>query len=208
MSACIDQPISWLRLEMFALDKRDATIAQHVAACPACARCLSDIEGDVVALRPLAVPERRPGWRWLRLGAPAFALAAAAIVLLIVWRDRDPRREDIAYGVKGVGDVVLGIVRERADVTRDDVRSFAPGDRFKVVITCAPGPSVWLQLFVEDGRTTDHPLPPARVACGNRVAMPGAFSITGSARNRVCIRVSAADSADDARIACLTLVPE
>jgi hypothetical protein len=73
---CIGEPISWLRLERFALDASDAGVGEHVAACAACRQCLDDIRGDVVALPVLHVPERRT-WRWFALPAIA-ALAGAA----------------------------------------------------------------------------------------------------------------------------------
>ena len=40
MTACIGEPVSWLRLERFALGAADPAIASHVAACPACRHCL------------------------------------------------------------------------------------------------------------------------------------------------------------------------
>jgi hypothetical protein len=48
-----------------------------------------------------------------------------------------------------------------------------------------------------------------RIACGNRVVVPGAFTVTGDRINRVCARISAiADPADpEAGTACVTLLP-
>lgn len=200
-TACIGQPISWLRLETYALDRADAAVREHVASCPACRQCLEEIERDVVALPPLHVPAKR---RWWTFAVPAFAAAvAAAAVLLFVLRPRDAAREGVAH-VKGVGEVVVDVVRERAGIVRDDVRTFRPGDRFKVVVTCPPTREVALAVSVrEQGSTTaDHPLAPARIVCGNRVVLPGAFELTEPKRHRVCVRIG--DAAD----ACLTLTPE
>ncbi|HEU4730803.1 MAG TPA: hypothetical protein VFT22_23065 [Kofleriaceae bacterium] len=210
MTACIGEPISWLRLERFALGEPDPAIASHLAACPACARCLEQIRGDVVALPPLVVAtaRRRTGlarrW-WL---APMFAAAAAAIVLLVVRLRPAPDagfRDTI--GVKGVGEVTLELVRERAGEIRFDAHRYAPGDRWKVVVSCPPSASAWIDVSVADGLTTDHPLAAARVACGNRVVVPGAFTLTGTRANRVCARVAAAPEAE-AGLACLTVEPE
>jgi hypothetical protein len=144
------------------------------------------------------------------------ALAGAAAVALVLWRgagtgpspDR-ARREDVAR-IKGVGEVVLGVVRERAGAVRLDARTYAPGDRWKVVVTCPPAASAWVDVAVHDAGGVDHPLAPARIGCGNGVALPGAFSITGGRTNRVCVRIGAAAAPDRAGPpdACVTLRPE
>ena len=221
MSACIGEPISWLRLERHAFGGGDADVGDHVARCAACARCLDEIRGDLVVLRPLAVApggERRRARarpRWL---APAMAAAAAAAVAVVVWRSgggpgepAEPR-EEVAR-VKGVGEVILGVVRERGGAIRDDdVRTYAPGDRWRVVVTCPPAAAAWIDVAVDDAGQIDHPLAPARIGCGNRVAVPGAFSITGDRVNRVCVRIDADAAPDRARPrppdACVTLRPE
>src|SRR5262245_49716705 len=132
MMMCIGEPISWPRLERYAASGGDAAIRDHVAACAACRQCLDEIERDVVALPPLVVAARRKWWK-LRLPI-AGALAAAALVLVLL-RPREPAQDGIAR-VKGLGIVEIDVVRERGGVTRDDVRTYAPGDRFKVIVTC------------------------------------------------------------------------
>src|SRR5688572_22838096 len=114
--ACIGTPISWLRLETFASGRTDHAVSEHVAACPACKHCLEEIRADIVALPPLAMPAapatKRAWWTW---AVPAFALAAAAVIVLVVFRGREervPSRENVV-AIKGVGEVVLGTVRER-----------------------------------------------------------------------------------------------
>jgi len=218
MTACIGEPISWLRLESFALGMPDPAIASHVAACPACRQCLDQIRDDVVALPPLVAaahphPARttRPAWR-RRWQAPAFAAAAAAAVLVLVLRrpappDGEATATVATIGVKGVGEVTLELVRERGGTISYDARGFAPGDRWKVVLSCPPGgagTAMWIDVSVADGVTTDHPLAPAQLPCGNRVVLPGAFTITGARTNRVCASVAAAPGAE-AGTACLTL---
>jgi hypothetical protein len=214
VTACTGEPISWPRLERFALDAADPAIAAHLAACPACRRCLELIHGDAVALPPLVVPDlpaRRARRRWWL--APALAAAAAAAVLVVVLRP-PPRAAD-RVAIKGIGEVALELVRERAGAISFDARRYAPGDRWKVVVSCPPGgaasPALWIEVSVADGVSLDHPLAASRIACGNRVVVPGAFAITGDRANRVCARIAAGSPAapgTDAGTACVTLVPE
>ena len=117
------------------------------------------------------------------------AFAAAAVILLVLIRRSDDLREDVAR-IKGVGEVTLGVVRERDGVIREDVYTFAPGDRWKVVVTCPPAAEVWIDVAVDDATSVDYPVAPARVPCGNRVIVPGAFTLTGRG-NQICVRVSA-----------------
>ncbi|MGE0396772.1 MAG: hypothetical protein AB7T06_08655 [Kofleriaceae bacterium] len=208
--ACIGTPISWPRLETFASGRADATISEHVAACPACRHCLDEIRADVVALPPLAVPAPTPRRAWWAWAVPALALAAAAVIALVVFRGDDPRpREENVVAIKGVGDVVLETVRERSGTIRENVRSFATGDRWKLVVTCPPSAGgVMLAVdvtVVEIGGAPqiDRPLVPSRIACGNRVVLPGAFSLTGPRANRVCAAIG-----PDRDTACVTIAPE
>jgi len=206
--------MSWLRLERHALSGGDPELVEHVAGCPACAACLDDIRTDLVALPPLAAPATRSRWRWLRWLAPAMAAAAAAIVLLVIAR-RSPQRDDAIATIKGGREVLLEVVRERAGTIRTGVDTYAPGDRWKVVVTCAPGPFVWVDVAVVDPHGVDYPLGPAQLACGNQVAVPGAFSITGHDLNRVCVRIDAdviparePPHAGQPGVACVTLRPD
>jgi hypothetical protein len=199
--ACISEPISWLRLETYAIGGADASVREHVAACPACRSCLDEIERDVVALPPLAAPA--PKRRWWRIALPAFGALAAAAIILLLLRPEKSTRDGIAY-VKGPGEVVIDVVRERSGVIRTDARTFKTGDRFKVIVTCAPSHEVSLVVAVREAgaQRADQPLAPARITCGNRVVVPGAFSLTGDKPHHVCARIN--DEAD----ACLVLRPE
>lgn len=209
---CIGEPVSWPRLEAFAQGARDAAIRAHLDACPACARCLDEIETDVVALPVLVVPERVAKRRWWLV--PAMAFAAAALVVVVLWRrgapGEDTVREDITR-IKGVGEVTLGLVRERDGAIRDDATTFSPGDRWKIVVTCPPSASVQVETAVIDPHSIDTPLAPTRIACGNRVVLPGAFSLTGNAPNQICIRVGEDPGpirAGAPGVACVTVRPE
>lgn len=193
---CIGEPISWLRLERYALEQRDATIRDHIAACPACKTCLDEITRDVVVLRPLVGPRKRRWWPLVAI--PAFAMAAAILFFL---RPREQVEDRVR--IKGLGTVELDVVRERNGAIGDD-RTFREGDRFKVIVTCPPENLVRFEVAVtEQGASrADRPLAPARLLCGNRVAIPGAFTLTGNKPHRVCVRIN------DAGDACLTLRPE
>jgi hypothetical protein len=69
-----------------------------------------------------------------------------------------------------------------------------------------------IEVSVADGVTVDHPLAATRIACGNRVVVPGAFTITGDRANRVCARITAVDDPPaterDAGTACAVVLPE
>jgi hypothetical protein len=141
------------------------------------------------------------------------AAAAAAAVALVVVRPR-PRADD-RVAIKGIGEVALELVRDRAGAISYDARRYAPGDRWKLVISCPPAaasPMLAIEVSVADGVTVDHPLAATRIACGNRVVVPGAFTITGDRVNRVCARIAAVDGPPaterDAGTACVVVLPE
>ncbi len=221
---CIGEPVSWLRLESMALGDHDATAVAHLAACAACRSCMDEIRADLVALPPLHVPERgaraarsaRPAW--LRWAIPAFGLAAAAAIALLVVRPHGDGAEADARvaTVKGVGEVVVDLVRDRDGAIGIGATTSRAGDRWKLVVTCAPGAAAWIDVaVVERGghAAPDYPLSPAHVACGNRVVVPGAFELTGPRPNRVCA-VLGADAAPpraglpETGVACMTVTPE
>ena len=207
MSACIATPVSWLRLEQHVL-VRDADVEAHVAKCEACRACLDEIRGDAVALPPLVVPAPKPkksAW-WRAWAVPALALAGAAAIAVLVLRPKPEAREDVAR-IKGIGEVLVDVVRERGGTLTDSARTFRPGDRWKVVVTCPPDAHASLEVEVRDRRGVDHPLPPAALPCGNRVVVPGAFELTGHDANRVCVRVASPEGGGDG-IACVTVSPE
>lgn len=203
-AACIDTPISWLRLEQHAI-AANPEVAAHLAACGACRACMDEIRGDAPALpalpRTLGAAARRPApARWKRF-APAFALAAAAAAVLI-WLARPDDRAD-RFAVKG-GELVLGLVRERGGAIAEDATTFRPSDRWKVVVSCPPALEVELGVSVYEvggSGAPDHPLAPAKIACGNRVALPGAFAFTGARPNVVCVTLGPAS-------ACRTVTAE
>jgi hypothetical protein len=207
--ACIGGPISWLRLETFAAGSPDATVDTHVAACAACRYCLEQLRADTVALPPLVIPSsvKKAQRAWWKTAAPVLAAAAAAVVIFMVARkpvDTLPTPENIV-SVKGAGTVELETVRERGGAITEKARTFAPGDRWKLVLTCATGGEVHTDVTIVELDTKpypDRPLAPATIACGNHVVLPGAFTLTGSNANRVCVAFDATTQA------CVTIKPE
>jgi hypothetical protein len=206
--ACIGEPVSWLRLERYAIGDLAAPAARavedHVGTCAACRECLDQIRGDEIALPALpAVTPRAPWWRrrWTwAIGAGALAAAAAVIFLIVRPRDRVVVDDDRPIGptirIKG-GELVVGLVRERAGAIDLQPASYRDGDRFKVIATCADAPEVWADVVVYQAEkpnqpmTAFFPLSPTRLACGNRVPVPGAFRLTGTGAVSICLAVDA-----------------
>jgi hypothetical protein len=190
VSACVSTPISWLRLERYHAGELGAAereeIAAHLASCEACAACLRTIEADDArALPPL--PVRAAAGRrnvvTLRRAAPvAFALAAAAVLVLVL---RVPR--DGADRYKG-GEVSFTLVREDEALVVEAGGSYRDGERIKALVTCPPEMRAAFDLVVYENGEAAFPLPPIEgLACGNDVPFPGAFRLTGRAPMRVCL---------------------
>jgi hypothetical protein len=203
MSArCIGEPISWLRLERYHLGEGDAaeraSVAEHLAACGACAACLARIEADgAVAVPPLAAPERAqpaPSARGRRVALLTGGLALAAAVALLVASRPKPRDGDVPGDVPPTGSRVKGdgvafaLVRDDSERIVEAGGAFHDGDRFKALVTCPPAMTASFDLVVYDATGAAFPLAPAAgVACGNDVALPGAFRLTGSSDETVCL---------------------
>lgn len=205
MSGCISTPVSWMRLERYALGElaegKDL-VRRHLAECPACASCYARIEADAkLALPPLPAPRARAkaAARWRVIAGASTGLAlAAAVVLAIVRVPRTERvpAEDTARA-RAKGDVfALTLVRDDA-VRFDGARvTFRDGDRFKALVTCPPGALTRFDLVVYDDAGPSFPLAAtAPLECGNDVALPGAFRLTGQAPMRVCVLWSDASNA-------------
>jgi len=191
-------PVSWLRLERYALGELDpqehAGIAAHLATCARCRACADQLASDATReLPPLpiaaarAVPRPRPWfWRW-RFG---LALITGLAVSVGVWllRPGQPATVDGArvVAVKG-GDVAVELVRERAGSIAWEPTSFASGDRFKLLLTCAPPLKVHADILVAQRDGPAFLGEPTPIACGNRVPVPPAFAITGAGAARVCV---------------------
>ncbi len=195
---CSGTPVSWLRLEQYHLgelsndDARD--VASHLARCAACSACLSTIQSDERALLPLPElprlrsPAAAPRRRW---AAPATgALAAAAALILFLTRPQAPvgrPAAEVADRIKG-NLVAFALVREEQGPVPEAGGTFREGDRFKALVTCPPGLTAQFDLVVYDHGQASFPLAAqGAVDCGNEVALPGAFRLTGHEPQTLCL---------------------
>jgi hypothetical protein len=134
------------------------------------------------------------------------ALAAAAAILLVL--GKNPSGPDTTGGsgegprVKGgAGAPSFALVRDDEALIEEAGGSFHDGDRFKVLVTCPPDTHTRFDVVVWDAEGASFPLAAAGdVACGNRVALPGAFRVTGSSRMTVCLLASDAGAIDRERV--------
>jgi hypothetical protein len=203
---CIGEPVSWLALERLRLgelppDQRRAA-EQHLAACEACAACLAEIDRPLALPVLPAEPRRLPFWArlraaWRRAGRVRIWAPAGAALLLAVFVLARPKRLDDALtdrtlaGIKG-GGIALTLVRERNGAIEHDATTFAPGDRWKALVTCPSARVVFWDLAVIGERGETFPLTPAGpITCGNRVPLPGAFRIDSAQRVLVCLLLAA-----------------
>jgi hypothetical protein len=142
----------------------------------------------------------RPALR-LRWAAFGTALAAAAALLLMMRPfapGRQPPKRTLA--IKG-GELAIGLVRERAGEIAHEPSRFAPGDRFKVLLTCPPNMRPYVDVVVFQGEQTFFPLQATRIAqCGNALALPGAFALDGTADVLVCTIASETGSVQRAAL--------
>ena len=201
-------PVSWLRLERYALDEVGADerkeIAGHLAACPGCRARADLIAGDASRELP-PLPSAPPAWstrrrpRWL---AQAAAWATAAAILLVVWaRPGDsPHLGGRRIAVKG-GDVTIELVRERAGTIAWEPTSFTADDRFKLLLTCAPPPRVYADLVVLQSDGPAFPAAASLIGCGNRVPLPTSFRITGPGDASICVALDPDGPPSRARLA-------
>jgi hypothetical protein len=203
---CAGTPISWLRLEQhhageLPTSESDA-IAEHLATCAACAACFARIEADALeALPALAEPravraKAAPPGRLLVLRrlAPVIAgIAIAAAMLMILGRrptvdpstpgDMDPT----SPRTKG-GSVGFALVRDDEGLVAEAGGIYRDGDRWKALVTCPAGMRAAWDLVVFERGEAAFPLEPQPdLACGNHVALPGAFRTTGHAPMTVCL---------------------
>jgi hypothetical protein len=69
-----------------------------------------------------------------------------------------------------------------------DPQRFAPGDRFAVLVSCPESLQASWDLVVSQAGEAFFPLQPtAALQCGNRVSLPGAFTLSGEAPASVCV---------------------
>ena len=200
---CTGEPLSWLRLERYRLGElsgpeRDA-VAAHLEACPACAACLA-VANQKITLAPLPLPEppslvsrirrglvgQSPAGAGLRV---AFALAALALLVLPGGKSNQGARlaSRTGSGIKG-GEPAVALVRERSGIVEHGATTFAPEDRWKVLVTCPKEQVLFWDLAVVEGERVTFPLSPSSpIACGNHVPLPGAFRLAADHLVEVCL---------------------
>ncbi len=196
MSACTAQPISWLKLEQYRLGELSADemrrVEAHLKECEVCRASLESIRQDEAVPKPLPEVTRKVPWlRWVTAGAALAAAAALLLVLLVAdWKRALPDVPGSKIAFKG-GELSISLVRERQGRILHDPESFAPGDRFKLQVTCPPSEEIFwnVVVFQDDGSSFPY-VPEEPLKCGNRVPLPGAFSITGKSAAIVCLVVS------------------
>jgi hypothetical protein len=202
---CLNTPLSWLTLERYQsgeLPLAEAALAEaHLLECPVCAECYKSLEVEV-ALPPLPAPKARVAeqrstsrwplpWAWLGLG-----LAAAAAVLFVLLPGRSVNPPNLAgyppakVSYKG-GELSLSVVRERQGQIAHMPKSVQPGDRLKVELTCPAANALRWDVAVIDDSGVSYPLQAnAKLQCGNRVALPGAFRLDGKGAAWICAMVA------------------
>jgi hypothetical protein len=139
--------------------------------------------------------------RW-RAGVPAGVVSAAAVAVAFVFVARSTpvlrsRPGSVTFsssetlpGSKG-GDVAIELVRQRGGDVVHGAHTFLAEDRWKVLVTCPAERMLFWDVVVDDGQQASFPLSPASpLACGNHVALPGAFQLSGVETKRLCVLFS------------------
>jgi hypothetical protein len=213
---CLDEPISYLRLERYLQDDIDdaerARVSTHLHGCAACRTCYEALRDEPIALLPLSLPSRVPvprqrdTWRaaarraWPQLTAAALSIAALLVIWLRGPELDQPRLPLARVHIKG-GELALSLVREHAGTLAVEPRRFAAGDRFQVRVSCPPGEALYWDVLVLQGGEAFFPLTPrARLQCGNGITLPGAFQLDGAEPASVCVVVQPTAALDRARV--------
>lgn len=177
-------PISWLELELRALGELDpaaeARVEQHLATCEPCQSRARAIAEDRRALPPLPLPlSKRRGL------SSGLALAATLLISVsaggLLWRGAGDN-------VKGSAQAIV-LVRSRAGAIDEAPRDFRAGDRFKILVTCTPPQERFVVVSLREGARSERSVvlrTGKSIACGNRVALEGAFSLSGAERAEIC----------------------
>jgi len=215
---CIDEPISFFRLERYNLGElspeETSQIHDHLTRCEACKKELATIaEDDSRALPALptgttittstktetttatTTTTTTANVSFLRRAWPIAGALAIAAAMLVFLSKPQPEVQGDGVRVKGDG-VSFGLVRDDETMFEEGGASYHDGDRFKVVITCSPGSRTRADVVVWENGEPSFPLSADDVACGNKVALPGAFRATGIMPMRVCLLTSDAGTID------------
>jgi hypothetical protein len=208
------EPVSWLRLERYALGeltpRERSEIEARLAESPADRDCLAQIVSDPSELPELPARPRSARGGTRRRGLAWGAVALAASLLLSLLRS-EPHGGERASNISKGGDVAMLLQSEHG---RRQPTTFAQGERFKLLVTCPPGSGRPLSVVVFQGGQRAEPLGGTReLACGNLVPWPGAFVLDGEEPATVCVTwASSRSAATSARelgseAVCETLTP-
>lgn len=185
----LNEPISWLQLERYALGELPPSERQAIEARLAESAddraCLQEILTDRTELPelPRIVPRRTVARRNIALALGTALAAAASVTLLLLQRESLESVRSLG-GAKG-GEIALSLQSERG---LEQPSSFSQGERFKLFVTCPPQFSRALSVLVFQGGERFEPLGGARqLACGNLVPWPGAFALDGREPATICV---------------------
>jgi hypothetical protein len=125
---------------------------------------------------------------WLRWTGAATATAIAATTLLMVGRLPAKRTETEVVIAQSKGAALLSL-RLVAETAGRETGTFGAGERFKALYSCSHASGIDLQLVVfgADGEPQLFPVE-RNLACGNDMALQGAFTITSTGVHHACIR--------------------
>jgi hypothetical protein len=197
------QSTSWLLLEQYHLGElppeQHAHVERNLRESSTDRACLDQIiENDKQDLPPLPrLPDRATSRSWLlplrkrRWFAPSlgvgFSAATVVIALLVARLSVEDSSGVELPGIKG-GEVSMMLIRERNGVVEEEVQTFAPTDRFKVLVTCSSANPLWWRVAVFQADGVAYPMfAVSPIACGNRVLLPGAFHVRGDSPVVICI---------------------
>lgn len=224
-AVCIDQPISWLRLERYRLGELSGTesraIEQHLQHCPTCQSCYAETAVELelpplpqlseVSLKWPSPPPRvhfsRNPFQWLR-GWRAVAIAFTAVTCVFslwVYNPFQPvaphTTRPALMRVKG-GTLSLQLVRQRDNAQSSKQQSFRPGDRFKLLLTSPPKLGSAIAVVVYQDQRAYFPLalsqPPVY---GNHIPLPGSIALDGDAPADICVAVGGSNEIAQHRLA-------
>jgi hypothetical protein len=196
--SCVSEPVSYLRLERYNLHElpaaEESRVAEHLARCPVCRACYARIQADArdadVALlaaklsRPVSPPKAAT-----RRGIYVTLLASAACLMLFLL---EPLARD---GTKG-GELALELVRMSSAGQLLEPTHFAPGDRFKLAVSCPPELAGSVRVLAFQGSEVFEPVAAqALPECGNRRTLTGAWQLDGSEPVELCVVFGAGTSA-------------
>ena len=202
-------PISWLRLEQYALEELVGTavhdVEHHLATCEACRDDLATIRADHRPMRALERSQaskgsnvvRGPWWWW------SVPLAAAAAALLVLRIERPPEAH------KG-GELAISVVVERSGHVLPHPTHYEAGDRVQIQLTCplSRGPAAWVWVGFE-GEAPGQVLGRGTTPCGNALLLPVAVELSGTQPLELCVALSPPDPPADlgSEVACASLAP-